>query len=71
MRKEEEREREWDVLVSMLVTLDVSHFERSLLNAEALSNAIQKKQQDKKLYRKREKVRSKKNYFVNNKSHYQ
>ena len=53
----------------MLVTLDVFHLERSPLNTEAPENAIQKKQQDKKSYRKRKKVE--KNYFVNNKIHYQ
>jgi hypothetical protein len=49
----------------MLVTLDVSHFERSPLNAAADRNAIQKKQKDEKLYRKRKKVEK------NNKIHYQ
>ena len=52
------REREGgNVLDDMLVTLDVSHFEISPLNAEAWENAIQKKQKDKKLFRKRKKVR--------------
>ena len=46
-----------DVLYRMSVTLDVSHFEISPLNAEARQNAIQKKQKDKKSYRKRKKVR--------------
>ena len=50
-RKSEERKR--DVLLSMYWTLDVSHFERSPLNLEAVLNAIQKKQKDKKLFRKR------------------
>ena len=57
MRKEEERERERDVLVDMVVTLDVSHFERSPLNTEGPRNAI-----------KRSKVREKKEsreLFVN------
>ena len=49
--------KEKNVLPSMPVTLDVSHFERSPLNAEASSNAIQKKHKDQKLYRKRKKVR--------------
>ena len=53
----------------MLVTLDVSHFERSPLNEEAEPNAIQKKQKDKKLDRKRKKVR--RTILVNNKIHYQ
>ena len=51
------RDRERDVLFAMVVTLDVSHFERSPLNTEAERNAIQKKQKDKKSYRKRKKVR--------------
>ena len=67
LSKEEEKEK--DVLYPMSVTLDVSHFERSLLNAEAPANAIQKKQYDKKVIQK--KKESKKNYFVNNKIHYQ
>jgi len=37
----EKREREKDVLPTIWVTLDVSHFERSLLNKEAPENAIQ------------------------------
>jgi hypothetical protein len=47
-----DRER-GNVLYLMVVTLDVSHFERSPLNTEADSNAIQKKQEDQKLDRKR------------------
>ena len=54
--KKRKRERERDVLLHMYWTLDVSHFERSPLNAEAPLNAIQKKQKDKKLYRKRQKL---------------
>ena len=50
-RKREERKR--DVLPSMLVTLDVFHFERSPLNAKAEANATQKKQKDKKYTEKR------------------
>ena len=42
MRKEEERER-GNVLEYMVVTLDVSHFERSPLNSEAERNAINKR----------------------------
>jgi len=57
MSEKRGRDRERDVLPSMVVTLDVSHFDRSPLNAEAPANAIQKKQKDKKLYRKRKKVR--------------
>ena len=67
MRKEKERKR--DVLANMVVTLEVSHFERSPLNALAEANAIQKKQKDKKVIQK--KKESKKNYLVNNKIHYQ
>ena len=51
------RERERDVLYSMVVTLDVSHFERSLLNLAAETNAIQKKQKVKKVSRKKRKYR--------------
>ena len=57
MSEKREEERERDVLLCMVVTLDVSHFETSPLNAEAEENAIQSKQKDKKLYRKRKKVR--------------
>jgi len=51
--EEKEKEKEKDVLPPMYWTLDVSHFERSPLNLEAVLNAIQKKQKDKKLFRKR------------------
>ena len=55
MSKEEEKEKENDVLQSMLMTLDVSHFEISPLNAEAEANAIQKKQKVKKFSEKERK----------------
>ena len=45
-KKRIERGKEWkrerDVLVSMMVTLDTSHFERSLLNKSASRNTIQR-----------------------------
>ena len=41
-RTEREREKERDVLASMVMTLFVTHFERSLLNAEAPKNAIKR-----------------------------
>ena len=41
-RTEKKREKERDVLPYMSVTLFVSHFERSPLNAEARSNAIKR-----------------------------
>ena len=37
-----ERKKERDVLYAMLVTLFVSHFERSPLNTEAEENAIKR-----------------------------
>ena len=40
--RKEERKKERDVLLYMLVTLFVSHFERSLLNAEAELNTIKR-----------------------------
>ena len=50
---EKKRKSERDILLSMLVTLDVSHFEISVaLNPSAFKNAIQKKQKDKKLQKK-------------------
>ena len=47
----------------MSVTLDVSHWERDLLNAVADWNATQKKHKDKKLLIIKKKKESKKNYF--------
>jgi hypothetical protein len=47
--------RERDVLSSIRVTLDVSHFERSPLNTEASKNAIQRIKKIKS-YAKRKKV---------------
>ena len=38
----EERKKERNVLLFMLATLFVSHFERSPLNAEASANAIKR-----------------------------
>ena len=63
--EEEEKEKEKDVLEFMLVTLDVSHFERSPLKLQALANAIQKKQQDKNKKSLQKKKERKENYFVN------
>ena len=53
MSEKRGRERERDVLCPMSLTLDVFHFERSPLNAQALPNAIQKKQKDKKVIQKK------------------
>ena len=38
----EREKKERDVLATMLVTLFISHFERSPLNAEALPNTIKR-----------------------------
>ena len=42
-KKKETKNWNWNVYVlfCMLVTLDTAHFERSLLNADALKNAVQ------------------------------
>ena len=64
MSEKRERERErGNVLLPILVTLDVSHFERSPLNTEAPKNAIYKR--NKKIKSYKEKKGSKENYFVN------